>query len=1083
MADIARQPPEQRAATLARLAPGAGNRAIGQAAAAHVARVGSGYEDSLTQIDIEIEEAFKPDPDIKINLKTASAREKLDEIRRLQDLGKYRAARGVWDSFEWHMADMAMANRALFKPMLEHEPELIRHHSFKELSDNFKQAAESRLRSNLDNNERLVTDEMAKLGIVEDPKRAAKPDEDSSLRELQVKAEMVNKAQEGMRKARTIKVGWTKADIEASDYDVGEDMNDMQLAGYFDPERKPFWGPGHLTDGAPQFEDYDKVKKEWDKLELFARKALAESPALFSIVGDPVKGDPTTAGQLAGLTPAEARAWLRQPMTALIGKIKDAREKIGDDIDYRDCTPVIEQLMQTSEFGGEIERARIQSDVKEHNTGNLLRTLGLAFLSMAGFLLAAFATGGMSVFIGVAIGVGASATQAGLSINDYLDKAAAREGRTGDPQYDIMSQEAVDSAFASAVLDTAFAAIDVMAGAAQVVKAITSPAAKMIQAGEAGLRAQAGTALKEAMQGAAGPAQVQAIESAVAEIGAEGAARAAGMAPDELVRYVPVGSAAHEKLTLAADAARLGAEGAVVGAGRQSLAERLATLSGREHAAELDRVVQESFDRIGFVGTVRDAGGWKALTKQLGEGHHHVRALEAWRSGLVEEAAEFVRSATKGEGTAVRTGTMQGTSDVDISTFGVDAAQNVERVKEFLARRVNVQRSELELMLDADAAVNPARMHLQDVAPNLSDAMHQKILTESARHQEGLIFARRWYDAVEGGDDLLKAELEQLAGSLGIEINKSWKPMSPEALAALESKMDDWAKRLAKLEREGADEGTRKGLIEQIGRAQAEVLAHNPNMYMDVGNIKTLVTRRPIDASRIQAALGSLDAANIARLDTLFAQERYLKILGEGPHIEHALQAIQESANNAAVVAANVKSLAKHGRRVIETLGADIAHGLNPSTWDELASTLDLLMFKAEAGMLVPEASRFLASTQALARKLAGELEAGMANATRILREQAALGPPLTKLQQEQLSAWVRSEAQWRLAMWSIQEDLAGLYKGVLAGKMITKSGGLVDPREARRTRAQHELRRRHLELVISAARRARLRSAAACAG
>ena len=43
---------------------------------------------------------------------------------------------------------------------------------------------------------------------------------------------------------------------------------------------------------------------------------------------------------------------------------------------------------------------------------------------------------------------------------------------------------------------------------------------------------------------------------------------------------------------------------------------------------------------------------------------------------------------------------------------------------------------------------------------------------------------------------------------------------------------------------------------------------------------------------KIEAALGTLDAASLGRLGTVFTQERYLKILGEGPQIDHALQAI-----------------------------------------------------------------------------------------------------------------------------------------------------------------------------------------------
>src|SRR3712207_7991056 len=126
--------------------------------------------------------------------------------------------------------------------------------------------------------------------------------------------------------------------------------------------------------------------------------------------------------------------------------------------------PVIEQLMLTPEWGGEIEKKLIKATLFTHNRDKLLRSLGLSALSALGFLFATFATAGAAVFIGAAVGVGASAAQAAISIEDYYDKAKARDARTGDPQRDIMSQESVDSAFTQAVLDTVLAAIDAMSG-------------------------------------------------------------------------------------------------------------------------------------------------------------------------------------------------------------------------------------------------------------------------------------------------------------------------------------------------------------------------------------------------------------------------------------------------------------------------------------------------------------------------------------------------------------------------------------------------------------------------------------------
>ncbi len=247
--------------------------------------------------------------------------------------------------------------------------------------------------------------------------------------------------------------------------------------------------------GGPGNQDWDAVKKEYDKLDLFIKQAMAQSPALFALVESGGKA----AGEFAGMSPEEARAKLQPLLQALIGKIDEADGLVGEDLDYREMGPVIEQLLGTPEWSGEMEKRLIKATLWKHNRDKMLRSLGLSALSALGFLFATFATGGAAVFIGAAVGVGASATQAGLSIEDYYDKAKAREARTGNAQLDIMSQESVDSAFTQAVLDSALALIDVWGGVGAIRK-LGSPAIQMLRAGEAGVKASAEMALKEGLR-------------------------------------------------------------------------------------------------------------------------------------------------------------------------------------------------------------------------------------------------------------------------------------------------------------------------------------------------------------------------------------------------------------------------------------------------------------------------------------------------------------------------------------------------------------------------------------------------------
>ncbi|HYI19111.1 MAG TPA: hypothetical protein VD836_10405 [Solirubrobacteraceae bacterium] len=1020
MTAIARQPPAMRAAMIARLQQTGGNRAV-------VARI----EDSaLAGPEIVKGWSQEAGEKIKIDLGSASEPEKLAEIQRLLGDALPKAGSGdadtsgwaigrVWKSFGERMWEVALANRKLFETCLQRAPDLIYFEDgWGGMRERFKNAVEGRVRDNLAANRAYVCDEMDQMGIRAPQPGMQLPQEigDRGLREAQIAAERVAKAQDGMARTRNIPVG-TKYEV----YGHGPEAMTMEETAYFDPAKKP------QNPGGPGNQDWDAVKKEYDKLDLFIKQAMAQSPALFALVESGGKA----AGEFAGMSPEEARAKLQPLLQALIGKIDEADGLVGEDLDYREMGPVIEQLLGTPEWSGEMEKRLIKATLWKHNRDKMLRSLGLSALSALGFLFATFATGGAAVFIGAAVGVGASATQAGLSIEDYYDKAKAREARTGNAQLDIMSQESVDSAFTQAVLDSALALIDVWGGVGAIRK-LGSPAIQMLRAGEAGVKASAEMALKEGLRASDAATQAVAIERAVAEIGTEGVVRAAGKAPEELARLLPEGSEAAKKLLAAGAAAKAGAPAG------EGILTKLATLSklSKDEAA---KAVAEGFDKVGYIGTLEAAGGWKAVTKQFGEGHEVVTKLEAWRTGIVQEGADYIKTASKGDSSAVRTGTEQGTSDVDISTFGRDAAQNVDRIKEFMARRTNVTRDRLEFLLDADAAVNPSRMHLQDIAKNLSPTMHNQILVESARHQEQLVFARRWHDAKEAGDFVLMERLEVAAREVGIaEINKTWKAMDPGTLSALERQLDGWAKQLAKLEADGASEAARRPLIEKIGRGQAELLANNPNMYIDAGNIKTLVTRRDIDAKKIEAALGSLDAASLDRLGTVFSQERYLKILGEGPHIDHALQAIQLGKGTPVEIANALKSFAKHGERVIKTIGADVAHGIDPIAWAAMEAEFARIMKAAKSGTLIDEAATQLVGLQQRLGAEAARLEAGMTTAARALREQSQLGVALSAQQAAGISAWAAMEATTRMKIEAMKQALRDLHLGMVSGRVAS---------------------------------------------
>ena len=172
----------------------------------------------------------------------------------------------------------------------------------------------------------------------------------------------------------------------------------------------PILRPGGAAEpGRPGTQDWAAVKKEYDKLDRYIKQAMAQSPALFALVEAGGAGP----GRVRRHVAEEARAKIQPLLQALIGKIDEADGLVGEDLDYREMGPVIEQLMGTPEWSGQHRAAAHQGHARTYNRDKMLRSLGLSAISALGFLFATFATGGAAVFIGAAVGVGASATQAG----------------------------------------------------------------------------------------------------------------------------------------------------------------------------------------------------------------------------------------------------------------------------------------------------------------------------------------------------------------------------------------------------------------------------------------------------------------------------------------------------------------------------------------------------------------------------------------------------------------------------------------------------------------------------------------------
>ena len=353
----------------------------------------------------------------------------------------------------------------------------------------------------------------------------------------------------------------------------------------YHPDKRP---PGGFAAGREkEFRTWEDVDKEF-KRTTAARAILAsKSPALFAATS----GKPDEVGHIASASPQEAATLLGKALNATEEAIKNAGPMIADDtINWKEFTPIHQQLWEGApaksglQWNTKLAKSVSKDVIGEYHTTDFWRKLGLMSVGAAAFLFSEIATGGMATFLWAA-SVGAGATQAGLSVQNYTALATAAQTATSkDTQ--LVTTEQVGEAQAAAVLDTAFAFLDlVLAAKGALGGAKAAQAASKVAARE-GLEGFAAIAVTSPDKAAA------ALRTAITELGPQEAIRRTGMKAEDLVKLVGGEKTAEGKLL-----AEAGKDAAVVrsaGAGLASLPAGVATERGRRYAkVAIDRVYSQ----------------------------------------------------------------------------------------------------------------------------------------------------------------------------------------------------------------------------------------------------------------------------------------------------------------------------------------------------------------------------------------------------------------------------------------------------------------------------------------------------------
>lgn len=339
-------------------------------------------------------------------------------------------------------------------------------------------------------NGELITSEMAGLGIPAAAGEAAVPPTEAQAQKLadtQRAAASVADLQRQMEAARKVPVGYGPASSvpmlgdsaggpgdgegpvsqdwggSAGGFDGTKPVKYADVA-LFEPGKPPaFRDPAQATAAGYTLLNPAGETKVFESLDtLFARASatvsalLGHYPALMALSKT---GKSEDAGALAAENdPAAARVRLGAAMRAVLENIAKAQSGLdvgGGGIDPLDLQPIHRQMFQGQaaatgqgnaayDWTQSLPKLVAEQRIGDHEFGKVLSHMGLSTLSAAAFLVAPF-TGGASLAMLLAVGVGAAAANAANSVMEY-DKLLGLSKSTVKPGTELVDQGQVDAA-------------------------------------------------------------------------------------------------------------------------------------------------------------------------------------------------------------------------------------------------------------------------------------------------------------------------------------------------------------------------------------------------------------------------------------------------------------------------------------------------------------------------------------------------------------------------------------------------------------------------------------------------------------
>ena len=338
--------------------------------------------------------------------------------------------------------------------------------------------------SYLKQNAELVTSEMVSLGIpARADETAAPPTEEQSQKvaATQRAAASVADLQEQMKAARNVPVGYKpksyvptfgKSTGSSGPQGIGgfagvpapSEQADYADVCLFEPGKPPPFANADLATAAGYKLIHPPVPtKDFETLDtLFAQSSsnvaalLGHFPALMALSKTGKSED--VGGLATEADPAAARARLGAAMRAVKDNIAKAQTDLdiaSRAIDPLDLQPIHRQMFQRQviaagkgegvyDWTQSLPKLVAEQAIGDHEFGKVLGHMGLSTLSAAAFLVAPF-TGGASLAVVLAAGVGAAAANAVISNEEY-DRLLSLSRATVKPGTELVNEGQVTAA-------------------------------------------------------------------------------------------------------------------------------------------------------------------------------------------------------------------------------------------------------------------------------------------------------------------------------------------------------------------------------------------------------------------------------------------------------------------------------------------------------------------------------------------------------------------------------------------------------------------------------------------------------------